>query len=229
MPAALSDVTDNQGDVPQGDADEDRNVFSGIDWNAPDGPSAAGDDETGDDIDAGAFKNILSDGTPWTLTPSEALAQARTSGSATRVIKVKRADLEPAITSGDLEDVTSFRHASSLSDADEADLQAELDAVAAELAETQAALNPPDNAPADPAKSSRDRASAKIGALDKGAPDVSRLMAEAATKMGEPVNSLRREAFSHLRAAVAAAEAEVAVSPDSASPVLPDTAYREDL
>ncbi|MAC76790.1 MAG: hypothetical protein CML66_01835 [Rhodobacteraceae bacterium] len=207
-------------DVARDDATkDDANLFSSIDWDT---------DDEDDEADSDAIRNILSD-----LGPrSEAAIQAQANGPVTRVIKVKRADLEQAIAAGSFEEVASetpaaaptearAQPASSLSAQDEADLQAELDAVAAELAEAQAALNPPDEAPA-----AADRPREPIAERE---PDVSRLMAEADSKMGEAENSSRREAYTHLRAAVAAAEAEETLSPETRKIALADAAYREDL
>lgn len=161
--------------------------------------------------------------------------------SIVRAVKVKRADLEQAIASGTLEEVTD-EPASSLSEADEAELQAELEAVAAELAEAQATLNPPDeenenaaNAPALPTPSVLTLGSDKAvpratpaAKIEASKPDLSRLMAEANSKMDEPESSSRREAYAHLRAAVAAAEAEGSLG-DGLTRNESDAAYREDL
>lgn len=150
---------------------------------------------------------------------------------AARVIKVKRSDLEDAIASGTLEEVTDEAPNSSLSAEDEAELQAELDAVAAELAEAQAALNPPDDAAAEPIAQPEPSAPVRAGGADKieaARPDLSRLMAKAASKMDEPESSSRRSAYAHLRAAVAAAEAEESLG-DGVAQADIDAAYREDL
>ncbi|WP_428925969.1 hypothetical protein [Marinibacterium sp. SX1] len=219
-----------QADAPAAAAEDDTNVFSGLDWDAE-------TDDGDDDADDEAIRNILGD-----LGPRDTVAPAAPAAPVTRVIKVKRADLEQAIASGSLEEIRpdaetrteaaadtpadAPRSRSSLSDEDEADLQAELDAVAAELAEAQAALNPPDEDAPLPAIR-RERSTAVV---DRKEPEVSRLMAEADHQMDEPESSSRREAYSHLRAAVAAAEAEDALddgTPDTRAPA--DAAYREDL
>ena len=207
-------------DAPEGDtmqdapAEEDEaNVFSSIDWDA--------DDEDDDQADDVTIQNILSE-----LGPrNEAAVQAAASGPVTRVIKVKRAEIDTAIEAGALEEVAAETPKSSLSDADEADLQAELDAVAAELAEAQAALNPPDE-DAAPATGERHRGSEVI---ETTRPDVNRLMAKADSQMDDPVSSSRRAAYSHLRAAVAAAEAEESLGTEMGAPAHDDAAYREDL
>lgn len=240
--AALSepDATDSESpaptteaiaDVPgvaeaQATGEDDANVFRSMDWEAE-----------AQEADDSEIRNILSD-----LGPrSEAAIQARASGPVTRVIKVKRADLEKAIATGSLEEVSSeapaapeaaapedqTQKSSSLSAQDEADLQAELDAVAAELAEAQAALNPPDEAFAQ--TDAGDRARGSAGRIGKTQPDVSRLMAEADSKMHEPENSSLRNAYKHLRAAVAAAEAEETLSSDTGKSGGADAAYRNDL
>ncbi len=193
-----------------------------------DEPDVAPDE--GDEVsDDSMIENILSD-----LEPEEDAASepATASKPAARVIKVKRSDLEDAIASGTLEEVTDEEPNSSLSPEDEAELQAELDAVAAELAEAQAALNPPDAPEAEAAPQTKPAApparSGGAGKIEAAQPDLSRLMAEAASKMDEPESSSRREAYAHLRAAVAAAEAEESIG-DSAARADEDAAYREDL
>ena len=237
------DATD--ADTAETPEEDEANVFRTIDWDR---------DDEDDQADDEAIRNILGE-----LGPRgdavEAGVQAAASGPVTRVIKVKRAALEEAVASGTLEEVEETAATadapapdasaakepaaepeqlkSSLSAADEADLQAELDAVAAELAEAQAALNPPDE------KAPRVRTSAERHDRHRGSeviegarPDVNRLMAEADTKMHEPESSSRREAYSHLRAAVAAAEAEETLgAEEGAKRLLPreDEAYREDL
>ena len=230
-----TDETDEQVDVqaedivaetPAPSAEDDSNVFRTIDWDSDD------TEDDPEDADDATIQNILGD-----LHPRhEAAVQAAASGPVTRVIKVKRAELEKAIATGSLEEVSDETPAeapaapkSSLSPEDEADLQAELDAVAAELAEAQAALNPPDEDDA-PMSTALDRPRERgVERIDNNEPDVSRLMAEADSKMDEPETSSRREAYSHLRAAVAAAEAEETLSPETEDQDAADAAYREDL
>ena len=211
--------------APLSEAEEEAadNLFGEV----ADAPQDAFEEDEADEAsDDAAIQSILTDLGPEDTPKPKPIA---------RVIKVKRSDLEDAITAGTLEEVAD-EPASSLSAEDEAELQAELAAVAAELAEAQAALNPPDETPEapdvetaesedEPALPARERGAGKIEASE---PDLSRLMAEAASKMDEPESSSRREAYAHLRAAVAAAEAEESLG-DSASRAEVDAAYREDL
>ncbi|MEM8729101.1 MAG: hypothetical protein AAGF79_04210 [Pseudomonadota bacterium] len=235
-------------DLPEADeADEadEANVFRSMDWD--DETEDALDDPLDDGADDAALQNILGE----LGGQGEAAMQAAETGPLSRVVKVKRSARKPMDTLD--EDGFAARADSSLSAEDEADLQAELDAVAAELAEAQAALNPPDSPdvdefaddfeddfaddgdaplapalltdPIEPAPSPRARGADLI---EDNAPDVNRLMAEADSKMDEPESSSRREAYSHLRAAVAAAEAEGSLGPDAVAEDT-DAIYREDL
>ncbi len=130
-----------------------------------------------------------------------------------RVMKVDRAELEAALDSGELEEFDGS-DAPELSDEDEAELQRELDAVAAEAGsdDTDAQTTRP-----------------SLPAIDADASeDVSRLMAEADSQMEEPEGATRRSAFAHLRAAVAARFADKTMREE---PTEEETtkAYRSDL
>lgn len=170
-----------------------------------------------------------------------------------RVIKVKRADLEAAINRGELEeyddededdfDMSDF----DMSDEDDGDMA--LDDLAPsksadtslspedeqELARELAALEKDiegDNiAPA--ARKNEDRASgtsrhALPAIEDEASDDMSRLMAEADHHMDEPESTTRRNAFAHLRAAVAAKKADGGIGTD-AEQEKKDRAFRSDL
>lgn len=63
---------------------------------------------------------------------------------------------------------------------------------------------------------------------DETGPDMSRLMAETDSKMDEAESTTRRDAFAHLRAAVAAKKADEAMG-GRATTATSDDAYREDL
>ncbi|MEQ3670835.1 chemotaxis protein CheA [Pseudophaeobacter sp.] len=170
-----------------------------------------------------------------------------------RIVKVKRADLEQAMSSGNLEEVVetptdetpdSTPSAESSLDADEeADLMRELAEVEAELlasnqdsaqiSEVQAETDAPSpkSAPeqaADSASAREVTSRANPQTTQPADSDVTRLMEAAESKLGDPDNATSRETYSHLRAAVAAAEADRSASPtgaktDEAEP------YREDL
>ncbi|GAA6195420.1 hypothetical protein NBRC116598_08640 [Pseudophaeobacter arcticus] len=170
-----------------------------------------------------------------------------------RIVKVKRADLEQAMSSGNLEEVVetptdetpdSTPSAESSLDADEeADLMRELAEVEAELlasnqdsaqiSEVQAETDAPSpkSAPeqaADSASAREVTSRANPQTTQPADSDVTRLMEAAESKLGDPDNATSRETYSHLRAAVAAAEADRSASPtgaktDEAGP------YREDL
>lgn len=164
----------------------------------------------------------------------------------TRVLKVKRATLEAAIQSGQIEEYDDEED-----DADEAEaaplrkaplasrssLSAEAEeALARELAELEADMAAEDTAEDDteaydeteddaPIQSS---VAARARINTPADEDFSRLMEESEQQMEEPEAATRRDAFAHLRAAVAAKKADEAVAgPDEAEET--DEAYRDDL
>lgn len=171
-----------------------------------------------------------------------------------RIAKVKRADFERAVAEGQLEDTsdtddlpddTAERAADALSDEDEADLMRELAAVEAEILaasdpsqdEIDSDIPPAAEAQPDPqpeiapeiapetAPETAAEAHADPQTMLPADSDVSRLMAAADEKLGEPESTSSREAYSHLRAAAAAAKNGSAdgSDDDDAQP------YREDL
>ncbi|WP_298861374.1 hypothetical protein [uncultured Sulfitobacter sp.] len=157
----------------------------------------------------------------------------------TRVLKVKRATLEAAIQSGQLEEydddeeeedeapANHLRKAplasrSTLSDEEE-------EALARELAELEA-----DMASADEFEDDEDDFAVQAAVAPRArirAPadeDFSRLMEESEQQMEEPEAATRRDAFAHLRAAVAAKKADEAVVGTDDNEEA-DEAYRDDL
>ncbi|MEX5597288.1 chemotaxis protein CheA [Pseudophaeobacter sp. C1-32P7] len=173
-----------------------------------------------------------------------------------RVIKVKRADLEQVVATGALtnlsdsaEDEPATASAtpgvdSSLSDEDEADLMRELAEVEAELLaasqETEEDRQEEQKAETATAEESTEEAEAAAIAEDAAkkrpaAPsadfpdsDVSRLMDAADAKLDAPETASSRETYGHLRAAVAAAEADRSAGGSAGSENSED-AYRQDL
>ena len=167
-----------------------------------------------------------------------------------RAFKVKRADIDAAIASGELEtvdsDIDDQSTETSLSDEQEAELLADLAAVeaSADKADITAEVDPMEAEPAtqdfdhdyDFAKFDEDvvidSMSDEIDGTEAAASksvnddDVSRLMAEADNQMHEPEGSLRRNAFAHLKAAVIAKKADSDIGKDD-----PETegAFRSDL
>lgn len=158
-----------------------------------------------------------------------------------RVIKVKRADLEAAIEQGDLEEVDEAAEAeaparplddlapakqakTALSPEDEADL-------ARELAELKEDINAGRDAAPEIVAQAEEPAAARAQLPDidvESNTDVNRLLAETANQMQEPETANRRDAFAHLRAAVAARKADATIDADEALRK-GDNAYREDL
>tara|TARA_R110002033_G_scaffold25717_8_gene59246 strand:- start:3394 stop:5535 length:2142 start_codon:yes stop_codon:yes gene_type:complete len=152
----------------------------------------------------------------------------------TRIVKVKRADLEAAIAQGNLEEMaddeddlnatSATANSSSLSEEDE-------DALLRELADVEAGLieNEADEDEAARAAHVARTAAAKLeDAADDG--DVARLMAKTDAEMGEPESARRRDAFAHLRAAVAAKNSDDGIVGDKlAEDALEVRAYQTDL
>ncbi|WP_420013614.1 hypothetical protein [Tateyamaria sp.] len=130
-----------------------------------------------------------------------------------RILKVKRADIDAALASGELEEVEDDADESTLSAEEEAELLAELSQVEAEIAGNTD----------DTTDVVADDAAAAVGIEDD---DVSRLMAEADNQMDEPEGSDRRRAFAHLKAAVLAKKADTGIGEDDGTG---DDAYRSDL
>ena len=121
-----------------------------------------------------------------------------------------------------------------LAEAEEEALAAKFEAEAAE--ETEAEQEPRETVKAttSPEESAQEKkhvlpARRSLPTIDDETnPDMSRLMAETDSKMGEPESATRRDAFAHLRAAVAAKKADEAMG-GRATTSASDDAYREDL
>lgn len=153
-----------------------------------------------------------------------------------RIIKVKRADIDAALASGQLEEVEDDEDeddpadATSLSEQDEAELLAELAQVEAELPEGDTDVVDEVAADAediiDDADEPAQDVAAKVADEKVADDDVSRLMAEADSQMEEPEGSGRRNAFAHLKAAVAAKKADADIGNDS---IKDEGAFRSDL
>ncbi len=164
-----------------------------------------------------------------------------------RVIKVKRADLEAAIQKGDLEeydddDADMVEEAQSkprelddlaparsketaLSPEDEAELAREL----AELEDDISATDPVDAAPKVRVRRPGTETRNTLPSIDDGnESDVNRLLAETDHQMDEPESATRRDAFAHLRAAVAAKQADVDAGVEAVEQES-DEEYRSDL
>ena len=152
-----------------------------------------------------------------------------------RIVKMKRAELEKAVASGSLQQVSDEAPAaakpekteslfadSSLDEEDEADLMRELAAVEAELLASSKSEDPAPKtsevppaqsdvtatSPAEPSTASRPKA-AEHASPDS---DVNRLMAAAESKLEDPDSTSQRETYKHLRAAVAAETADRSVT-----------------
>jgi len=179
------------------------------------------DDQISDDID-----NILG-------ADADHAPDAQKPPLRARVVKVKRSDLQAAIEAGDLEEVEDNQaHAvSSLTVEDEAELLRELASVEAELTPetddfdaTPAAVDT-----AEPEVATHGiQASVMAPTVSEDVADLSRLMDAADEKLDDPETSTSRETYSHMRAAVAAAQAERSAG-GTVGQHTDDDAYREDL
>ncbi|MCD9149454.1 chemotaxis protein CheA [Pseudophaeobacter flagellatus] len=166
-----------------------------------------------------------------------------------RIVKVKRAELETAMAAGNLEEITEEDDAdnqavsaesqvnSSLDPEEEADLMRELAEVEADLlassqTSAEAAAPQPRETPAqeEPAEQANHVEVTELRPSNTPSPDsdVSRLMAAAESKLGDPDNATSRETYSHLRAAVAVSEADRSAGDNSAQADEAEP-YRADL
>jgi len=165
-----------------------------------------------------------------------------------RVIKVKRADLEAAINRGELEEYDDEEDddfdMSDLDDVDPAldDLAPSKSAdtslspedeqeLARELAELEKDIEGDNILPVGEKADDRAAGASRhtLPAIeDEASDDMSRLMAEADHHMDEPESTTRRNAFAHLRAAVAAKKADGGIGTD-AEQEKKDRAFRSDL
>ena len=134
-----------------------------------------------------------------------------------RVIKVKRADLEAAIAEGNLEEIGS-----TLSASEEDELARDLAAAEAEADDAETLFED---------ETFEDKKTLGIEALrsidDHEGDDLSRLMAEADQHMDEEEGKQSRDAFAHLRAAVAQKNADSGLADPTAEEE--EGAYRSDL
>ena len=178
------------------------------------------------------------------IAPADASDKGDHAAPRARVVKVKRADLDAAIERGDLEEFGTGEEADpeqeqspldrlAPSKTDQTSLSPDQeDELARELAALEADIDADLDAPAETATPAKQPAASARGALpaidDDSDADMNRLLAEADHKMDEPESATRREAFSHLRAAVAAKKADVAMG-GSADDTKSDDAYRTDL
>jgi len=225
---AEDDAYDDDGDDDDDD-DMDDNILAVMD--SSDSPEDADEDNMFDAADAQS-----TDDAP------EALAAPAPSTPRTRVLKVKRATLEAALQSGMLEEYTdeeeggdapaaeTLRKAplaerSTLSEEAEADLARELAELEADIAAKDEEANAEEPALEEVEAPQVEPKSEMHVAPDA---DVSRLMEETAQQMDEPEAATRRDAFTHLRAAVAAKKADEAVG-GAATEVDTGEAYRDDL
>ncbi|KEJ95828.1 hypothetical protein SAMN05444149_10558 [Pseudosulfitobacter pseudonitzschiae] len=210
------------GESPEEDAEDQ--VMSGDDTDADD-MNLFDDSDDGDDDDEEIMIVEDEDSAEDAAAPAPRI---------TRIVKVKRADLEAAIAQGNLEEMAddeddlsapaATAKTSSLSEEDE-------DALLRELADVEAGLIE-DEADEDEAARAAHVARAAAAKLEDAADDsdVARLMAKTDAEMGEPESARRRDAFAHLRAAVAAKNSDDGIVGDKlAEDALEVRAYQTDL
>ncbi len=201
------------------------------------------DDEDGNDSDD--LKNILEDDARAEAAAEPSAEPAEGEKRIARVLKVKQRDVAAALASGEMEEVAEDEEdtpapAGSLSPEDEEDLMRELAEVEAELRghdtqdeEDEDTLFGPGEEDYFDADSEEEAATEEaslppLPAEEANGEDLARLMEAADLKLDDPERTSNRETYSHLRAAVAAAQAErqaggtVGTHPD-------DDPYREDL
>ena len=141
-----------------------------------------------------------------------------------RVIKVKRADLEAAIAQGDLEEIEEGDD-SSLSDADEAELALDLANVEIDLADLE---DPESESLFEDDTFEEAIAPQSLPQIDgSDDDDLSRLLAEADQQMDDEEGKQSRDAFLHLKAAVAVKKADAGLAEPTAEEE--EVAYRSDL
>lgn len=169
--------------------------------------------------------------------PADAAAEATAPQLRARIVKIKRSELEKAMANGQLEKVEEddteeeqvTSSASSLNADEEADLLRELAEVEADLLASTQDLDAPEpetDAPKVANESEEAALPEQRSAVASPDSDVSRLMAAAESKLGDPDNAKSRETYSHLRAAVAAAEADPSAKGSDSADAEP---YREAL
>ncbi|MCX7564897.1 hypothetical protein OS189_00895 [Sulfitobacter sp. F26169L] len=257
----LSDAMVAYDDTADLDADDemDDNILS-----AMDSLVAAQDDDDLDEVeDENLFEGEeeldaeLDGADDHAEATAEPQAASKPAAPRTRVLKVKRATLEAAIQSGQLEEYEDdeddapeeqaaaqplrkapLARRSTLSEEAEADLARELAALEADMAAEKANTDEPAEALEEAVLADDENDADVEDTAEEEAPrptirrdadeDLSRLMEETASQMDEPEGATRRDAFAHLRAAVAAKKADEAVG-GSVDQEESDEPYRDDL
>ena len=197
------------------------------------------DDDSADDLISDDIDNILGVDDQADLVADDQKPKVRA-----RIVKVKRSELQAAIEAGDLEEIEDDeapesdqpQQDSSLTEEDEAELLRELASVEAELAPETESVETADVTEAIDAPSVAEpeetalavQVSAAAPAVKEDEADLSRLMDAADEKLDDPETSSSRETYGHMRAAVAAAQAERAAG-GTVGQHTEDEAYREDL
>jgi hypothetical protein len=142
-----------------------------------------------------------------------------------RELAALEADIEAELAEDEADEETDWESA----EAETAEEPAETDAEAAEAeADDAEEADTAEAAPAAPLRRRPEEARRLPDLEEKAGSDMDRLLAEADHKMDEPEGANRRDAFAHLRAAVAAKKADVAMGKPERE-ARSDDAYRSDL
>ncbi len=283
-------VADLYAEEEEDDSDDISAILNRLGSDAPEAVSDAEDDQADEGetsaTDDATADTMVDDGDDTEEMPATASGVAQVSAGSddlrivprARVIKVKRADLEAAIESGDLEEYDGadapevsaaqssvLGRQSTLSAEQEDELTRELAALEADMdegedgddlslmdadsdldgddkgagedsiffesAEDDSIFAEDDSDELTPAHAGPTRPARSVlpSIDDERDTSVTRLMAETKQQMDEPESATRRDAFSHLRAAVAAKKADEAMSPSRDDGRDEDNAYRNDL
>jgi len=225
-------LTQEESTLAEQDADDDVTLAAA----SAEEDTMAGDDDIEDHIyDEDSTEGLASEDDAEENTKPEAISEPKeVDVPRGRVIKVKRADLEHAIAKGALEEVEPDTHnvdastskpdqgvVSTLSDEDEDELARELAAVEATLADG--------SQEAEDAHELDGSARRVLPTLDADQEsDMNRLLAETDNQMDDPEGATRRDAITHLRAAVAARKADAALG-GADTHEKDKNAYRSDL
>ncbi len=247
---ALSE-DDAAASAPADEEDDVSALISRLDAQAgdddhPEESIAADDDGVIEDDIAG--ENLFdADDTAQDALDEPVIDQKNATAPLGRVIKVKRADLEKAIARGDLEEYSGDDQLISETDVD-ADLSDSiLDAIDSQASDdgvTHEDLAPSSLTAAEEDELARELADVEAGVAENHAEaeprrtlpslesdqgsDMNRLLAETDNQMDDPESAVRRDAIAHLRAAVAAKKADIALGAPQTTDEA-DDAYRHDL
>ncbi|NSY38373.1 hypothetical protein GKC28_08910 [Leisingera sp. ANG59] len=222
MATAGAEAEDTAGPEQAPAAEDDGNaeeaedgIFTGLAEDGPESEADSTEDSSGD-------SSILAAGGEEEETPAPAKAPARV-----RITKIKRAVFDEALASGRLEEAEQKAADTARAESEQALLSEEDEAdLMRELAEVEAEILAASEQPAEADAGEEETTAADTAAPGLADSDVSRLMAAADEKLEDPETASSREAYSQLRAAVAATKAGGAEADGDGDEAQP---YRDDL